>query len=240
MNNIIECSNLKKSFHINKTDYEPVLKGIDFTVSTGEFVSIVGPSGSGKSTFLYCLSGLMKADSGKSTLFSVDLIQSSRKKRSEIRRRNASFIFQDYNLVDSMTAWENVQLALKFISKRRSRRELNELFSEFGLSHRKNYYPAQLSGGQRQRVAIIRAIAVKPRVLFADEPTGALDSNSGRLVIDKITELNNQGTSVVMVTHDLDVASKAHRSVVLRDGRLTNDIKDPSIERLFDAIGDYK
>lgn len=237
MSNIIATQDLKKSFPINKKERELVLRGIDFSVSEKEFVSIVGPSGSGKSTFLYCISGLMPADSGHALLCGIDLVSASRNERSKARRQNVSFIFQDYNLVDSMTALENVKLGLRFVSKKLSKPELNNLFEKFGLSKRKNYYPAQLSGGQRQRVAIIRALAVKPRVLFADEPTGALDSKSSTLVIDELSKLGRQGTAVVMVTHDLDVAAQAQRAVVLRDGELVENVSHPTREQLFLSLG---
>ncbi|UQV58089.1 ABC transporter ATP-binding protein [Corynebacterium pseudodiphtheriticum] len=236
MTNIIETQELKKSFLINKKEKEQVIKGINFSVIENEFISIVGPSGSGKSTFLYCISGLMQADSGHSVLCGVDLVTASKKQRSDIRRKNASFVFQDYNLVDSMTALENVQLGLRFVSKKIAKKELNNLFEKFGLAERKNYYPAQLSGGQRQRVAIIRALATKPRVLFADEPTGALDSRSGSLVMNELAELSRQGAAVVMVTHDLDVAAQAQRAVVLSDGRLIKNLENPTRQELFQAL----
>lgn len=233
---IIQTRNLSKSFVINTHESEHVLKGIDFSVSPGEFVSIVGPSGSGKSTFLYCISGLLPADSGLCELCGVDLAKVSRNERSVVRRKNASFVFQDYNLVDSMTAWENVQLGLRFAKKKVSRQEVKQLFEHFGLDEKKGYYPAQLSGGQRQRVAIIRALAVRPRVLFADEPTGALDSATGRLVLEELASLPELGTTVVMVTHDLEIAAKAGRAVVLSDGRLVDDIASPTSDGLFAAI----
>lgn len=234
---IIHVSQLTKSFAINAQESEQVLKGIDFQVSAGEFVSVVGPSGSGKSTFLYCISGLMAAESGVSELCGTDLVTASRDTRSKVRRQNASFIFQDYNLVDSMTAWENVQLGLRFAKKKLPKGVVDQLFERFGMAQRKNYYPAQLSGGQRQRVAIIRALAVEPRVLFADEPTGALDSATGRMVLDELASLVNAGTTVVMVTHDLEIAAKAQRAVVLSDGRLIHDIPRPTADVLFAAMG---
>lgn len=233
---IIRTANLMKSFAINAKDSELVLRGIDFQVSSGEFVSIVGPSGSGKSTFLYCISGLVPADSGSCELCGIDLLKASRDQRSIVRRKNASFIFQDYNLVDSMTAWENVQLGLRFAKKKMSKRDLDQLFDRFGLRGRKNYYPSQLSGGQRQRVAIIRALAVQPRVLFADEPTGALDSGTGQMVLGELKELARTGTTVVMVTHDLEIAAQASRAVVLSDGKLVDDIYSPTAEVLFSAM----
>ena len=136
-----------------------------------------------------------------------------------------------------MTALENVQLGLRFVSKKLPKNEINELFDKFGLGKRKNYYPAQLSGGQRQRVAIIRALAVKPRILFADEPTGALDSASSALVMDELANVGRHGTAVVMVTHDLEVAAKADRAIVLSDGVLVKNIKCPTTEELFLALG---
>lgn len=240
MNTIIEATALTKSFPITKREKELILKGIDFSVRPQEFVSIVGPSGSGKSTFLYCISGLEKPDSGTCVLCGKDLATASNRVRSNVRRKNASFIFQDYNLVDSMTALENVKLGLRFVGKKMSRKELDALFEKFGLAGRKNYYPAQLSGGQRQRVAIIRALAVKPQVLFADEPTGALDSASGALVIRELSELNRNGTTIVMVTHDLEIAASAERAIVLSDGKIVDDIASPTAENLFASFNHHR
>lgn len=236
MDKIIDVRGLVKSFPVNRKDRERVLGGIDFSVREGEFVSIVGPSGSGKSTFLYCISGLDPADSGVCRLCGVDVVTASREARSRVRRKNASFVFQDYNLVDSMTALENVALGLRFSGKKLDKGALRGLFERFGIADKRGHYPAQLSGGQRQRVALIRALAVRPRVLFADEPTGALDSASSALVIDELAALGRQGTTVVMVTHDLEVASRAQRAVVFADGAIARSIESPSSAVLFAEI----
>ena len=214
---LVEVSNLKKSFRINRRDSDEILKGIDFSAAEGEFVSIVGPSGSGKSTFLYL--GLM-----------------SRNDRSRARRQNASFVFQDYNLIDSMTALENVELSLKFSKKRVSKRDIRREFERFGIGDKLKFYPAQLSGGQRQRVAIVRALLVRPRVLFADEPTGALDSSSTGVVIGELSRLSSRGTTVIMVTHDLEIAARADRAVVISDGKLVGNLVSPTAASLFSAI----
>ena len=236
MNSLVEVSNLKKSFQINRRDYDEILKGIHFSAGEGEFVSIVGPSGSGKSTFLYCISGLETFDSGKSILCGSDLGSMSRNERSRARRGNASFIFQDYNLIDSMTALENVELSLKFSKKRVSKRDIRREFERFGIGEKLKFYPAQLSGGQRQRVAIVRALLVRPRVLFADEPTGALDSSSTGVVIGELSRLSSRGTTVIMVTHDLEIAAQADRAVVISDGKLVENVISPTAASLFSAI----
>ncbi|MBY0788828.1 ABC transporter ATP-binding protein [Corynebacterium parakroppenstedtii] len=236
MSSLVEVSNLKKSFQITRRDYDEILKGINFSAGEGEFVSIVGPSGSGKSTFLYCMSGLETFDSGKSILCGNDLGSMSRNDRSRARRRNASFIFQDYNLIDSMTALENVELSLKFSKKRVSKRDIRREFERFGIGDKLKFYPAQLSGGQRQRVAIVRALLIRPRVLFADEPTGALDSSSTNVVIDELSRLSSRGTTVIMVTHDLEIAAQADRAVVISDGKLVRNLGSPTAASLFSAI----
>ncbi|WP_296138600.1 ABC transporter ATP-binding protein [Corynebacterium kroppenstedtii] len=233
---LVEVSNLKKSFQINRRDSDEILKGIDFSAAEGEFVSIVGPSGSGKSTFLYCISGLETFDSGRSILCGNDLGLMSRNDRSRARRRHASFIFQDYNLIDSMTALENVQLSLKFSKKRVAKRDIRREFERFGIGDKLKFYPAQLSGGQRQRVAIVRALLVRPRVLFADEPTGALDSSSTGVVIGELSRLSSRGTTVIMVTHDLEIAARADRAVVISDGNLVGNLVSPTAASLFSAI----
>lgn len=233
---LVEVSNLKKSFQISRRDSDEILKGIDFSAAEGEFVSIVGPSGSGKSTFLYCISGLETFDSGRLILCGNDLGLMSRNDRSRARRRHASFIFQDYNLIDSMTALENVQLSLKFSKKRVAKRDIRREFERFGIGDKLKFYPAQLSGGQRQRVAIVRALLVRPRVLFADEPTGALDSSSTGVVIGELSRLSSRGTTVIMVTHDLEIAARADRAVVISDGNLVGNLVSPTAASLFSAI----
>ena len=236
MSSLVEVSNLKKSFRITRRDYDEILKGINFSAGEGEFVSIVGPSGSGKSAFLYCISGLETFDSGKSILCGNDLGSMSRNDRSRVRRGNASFIFQDYNLIDSMTALENVELSLKFSKKRVSKRDIRKEFERFGIGDKLKFYPAQLSGGQRQRVAIVRALLVRPRVLFADEPTGALDSSSTRVVIGELSRLSTRGTTVIMVTHDLEIAARADRAVVISDGKLVRNVVSLTAASLLSAI----
>ena len=233
---LVEVSNLKKSFQISRRDSDEILKGIDFSAAEGEFVSIVGPSGSGKSTFLYCISGLETFDSGRLILCGNDLGLMSRNDRSRARRRHASFIFQDYNLIDSMTALENVQLSLKFSKKRVAKRDIRREFERFGIGDKLKFYPAQLSGGQRQRVAIVRALLVRPRVLFADEPTGALDSSSTGVVIGELSRLSSRGTTVIMVTHDLEIAARADRAVVISDGNVVGNLVSPTAASLFSAI----
>lgn len=196
-------------------------------------MSIVGPSGSGKSTLLYCLSGLEPLTKGELVLCGEKLSGASRKKRSDVRRKHASFVFQDYNLISSMTVTENIRLAAKFTKVNLPKREISELLDRFGLHGKGRSYPSELSGGQRQRVALVRALAVNADVVFADEPTGALDSNSSRTVLDELHSLTKRGKTVIIVTHDLEIAARTDRSLVLADGEIIADRANASADELL-------
>lgn len=219
---MLEIKNIKKKF-----GSQEVLKGVDLTVNKGDVVAILGPSGSGKTTLLRCMNFLESADDGTMTFDgeTYDLGQISKKDIGKIRRKTA-FVFQSYNLFRNKTALQNVTEGLivarkipKIQAEEIGRRALDKV----GMGDRYDYYPSQLSGGQQQRVAIARALAGEPAVILADEPTGALDSQTGREVLDYLQQLNTEGRTVVLITHDNSIARQAQRIVRLEDGKIVYD-----------------
>ncbi|WP_187977551.1 ABC transporter ATP-binding protein [Mycetocola sp. JXN-3] len=214
----------------------PVISDVDVRVLPGEFIALVGPSGSGKSTLLYCLAGLEPANTGEISLMGVPLRGLSRARLAKLRRDSVGFIFQAYNLVASLTVRENVALPARLSGKRVDRPAVDVLLDQVGLGGRGSHRPAELSGGQQQRVAIARVLAAQPRVVFADEPTGALDSRSGAVVLDLLQQAAASGTAVVMVTHDMEAAARADRVLVLRDGRIQRELVRPTVEDIFASI----
>jgi putative ABC transport system ATP-binding protein len=200
-----------------------VLKDITFALEDGSFLAIVGPSGSGKTTLLGLLAGLDLPASGRVWLDGADLTVMTEDERARIRSAKIGFVFQSFQLIPTLTARENVQVPLELRGEP-SRTRADELLGQVGLGDRLDHYPAQLSGGEQQRVALARAFSVRPRILFADEPTGNLDARTGRTIIDLILELNEaEGTTLVLVTHDPDIASRARRTIRLSDGRIAED-----------------
>jgi putative ABC transport system ATP-binding protein len=200
-----------------------VLKGVDLDVQKGEFVAIMGPSGSGKTTFLDVLGGLLKPTSGDIIIDGQSLIGLSDNSLARIRGRKIGFIFQQYNLIPSLTATENVELSLRINGKKKdeARSRAVELLDLLGMSHRLNNKPSQLSGGEQQRVAICRALANKPSIIFGDEPTGNLDSKNGFMVLDILKMLNKkEGYTIVVVTHDHRIGKYADRIINIMDGRI--------------------
>ncbi len=198
-----------------------VLDNLSFHGKEGEFCIVTGKSGCGKSTLLNVLSCLDSATSGQLEICGK-VIDGSHRQICRIRREDIAFIFQGYNLISSLTAQENVELGLKYKKTPRAKRKLlaEKALYQVGMEHRRNYLPHQLSGGQQQRVAIARAIVLRPKILFCDEPTGNLDAASAKLVLDKILELKNSGTLVLMITHDLSLLPLADRVFALEKGRL--------------------
>lgn len=198
-----------------------VLNRVNFHGRKGELCIITGPSGCGKSTLLNVLSCLDTADGGQLEICGK-AVDHSHRQLCSIRRSDTAFIFQGYNLISSLTAAENVELSLKYKKIPRNRRRFLALkaLEQVGMAHRTEYLPHQLSGGQQQRVAVARAVALKPKILFCDEPTGNLDATSAKLVLDKICALKNSGTLVVMITHDMSLLSLADRIFTLEDGKL--------------------
>lgn len=211
-----------------------VLKNVDFRIQQGEFVAVVGPSGSGKSTLLYCLAGLEPPTSGVLRLFGQDVSRLGRNGLARLRRDQIGFVFQAYNLIPAIDVLDNVALPGWLAKSRGARRRAKEVLKRLGVEELSRSFPEHLSGGQQQRVAIARAVASNARVVFADEPTGALDSAAGAVVLDSLRNLvDHEGRSVVMVTHDLEAASIADRVVVMRDGKISAELNRPSSETIL-------
>ncbi|MGH7583104.1 MAG: ABC transporter ATP-binding protein [Gemmatimonadales bacterium] len=201
-----------------------VLKDITFDVERGGFVAIVGPSGSGKTTLLGLLAGLDRPTAGRVVVDRTDLATLDEDARARFRRSRVGFVFQSFQLIPTLTARENVQVPLELSGANDSGERADELLQRVGLGERSHHYPAQLSGGEQQRVAVARAFSTRPRVLFADEPTGNLDAANGAIVIDTMIALNAEyGTTLVLVTHDIDLAAHARRTLRLVDGSIVAD-----------------
>lgn len=196
------------------------LKGVTLTVARGEFVAVMGPSGSGKTTLLNCLSGLDDIDSGSVVVDGQNVHDLSDAKRSRHRAEKMGFIFQAFNLIPVFTAAENVELPLLLagVAPAKARTRSEETLERVGLAERKNHRPNELSGGEQQRVTIARALAGRPAVVWADEPTGNLDTETAETVMDLMSELNEQGLSIVLVTHDPGIGKRAGRLITMRDG----------------------
>ena len=204
-----------------------VLRDITFALEPGAFLAIVGPSGSGKSTLLGLLAGLDRPRQGRVWLDGEDLGLLSEDQRARVRADKVGFVFQSFHLISTLTARENVQVPLELKGQDPGRRA-EELLERVGLGDRGHHYPAQLSGGEQQRVAVARAFSHRPRLLFADEPTGNLDAATGAKVIELLTELNREtGTTLVLVTHDPELAARARRVIRLRDGAVVADSARP-------------
>ncbi|KAI7256694.1 hypothetical protein KC345_g10943 [Hortaea werneckii] len=202
-----------------------ILKGLTFNIDYGEFVAIIGPSGSGKSTLMNMLGCLDVANEGDYFLDGQEIRKLSDNKLAQIRNEKIGFIFQNFNLLPKLSAVENVELPLIYrgISHRERREIARNALVRVGLEGRINHRPSELSGGQQQRVAIARALAGTPPILLADEPTGALDSKTGKEVLDMIKELNIQGHTIILITHDLEIAEQAKRIIRIQDGNLVED-----------------
>ncbi len=236
MRTCLEVSDLRKSFH-TAAGKKRVLRGVSFHVAPGEWVSVMGRSGSGKSTLLRCSSGLVGVDSGRAVVTGTDVAAATADDLARLRRTLLGFVFQDYNLIDSLTARENVALPL-LLGRRTAHVDdaVNQALASTDVKDLADQRAATLSGGEQQRVAIARALAQRPAVLFADEPTGALDSVTSRIVLDLFRRLTGQGTAVLMVTHDLDAAARGDRVLILVDGRIEHDLARPSAVELFEIM----
>ena len=219
---MIRCRALTKTY-LSGGRPLTVLKNITFEVEPTGFVAVVGPSGSGKTTLLSLLAGLDRPTSGSVHLDGVDLDTLNEDGRARLRGEKVGFVFQSFQLIPTLTARENIQVPLELAGERDPARA-NELLGRVGLGDRGHHYPAQLSGGEQQRVALARAFSNRPRILFADEPTGNLDAATGGAVIDLMTGLNRElGTTMVLVTHDHDLAARARRIIRLADGAVVSD-----------------
>ena len=219
---MLRCESLTQTY-ISGGRELTVLQDIGFELEDGGFLAIVGRSGSGKTTLLGLLAGLDRPKGGRVLLEGQDLSQLTEDQRARLRGEKVGFVFQSFHLIPTLTARENVQVPLELRGED-ARERADELLARVGLSDRSHHYPAQLSGGEQQRVALARAFSNRPRLLFADEPTGNLDAATGAKVIDLMAELNRElGTTLVLVTHDHDLASRARRMIRLADGRMVSD-----------------
>lgn len=221
---MIELRGIIKKYFLGQPGELEILHGIDLHVEAGEFVSIVGESGSGKSTLMNIIGALDRPTEGRYLLQGIDVCQADDAKLSEIRNRQIGFVFQTYNLIARTTALSNVELPMLYagISKARRLQRAKELLEMVGMADRMNHLPEELSGGQKQRVAIARAMANNPRILLADEPTGALDSKTGRKIMDIFHKLNKeQGKTVLLITHSQELAEESGRILTLCDGNIT-------------------
>ena len=206
-----------------------VLRNVSFTIPQGGFVAIVGPSGSGKTTLLGLLAGLDTPTRGKVILDGHDLTAMTENQRAKLRGEKVGFVFQSFQLIPTLTARENIQVPLELQGVDGAASRANELLERVGLANRGHHFPMQLSGGEQQRVAIARAFANAPRILFADEPTGNLDANTGGLVFDLLESLNREsGSTIVLVTHDAVLAQRAARTIRLSDGNVVSDTEPAS------------
>jgi putative ABC transport system ATP-binding protein len=221
---VVEAVGLKKTYMLGKVPVE-ALRGINLKVERGEFLSILGPSGSGKSTLLNLVGALDKPTSGKLSIDGVDVSTLSDNQLTDIRRK-IGFVFQFFNLIPRFTAKDNVELSMSIasVSKAERSKRAEELLETVGLKDRINHKPAELSGGQQQRVAIARALANNPRFLLMDEPTGNIDSRTAHEIIELIRKLNDDGVTIVMVTHDQNLAKEAKRTVQVLDGEIASDV----------------
>lgn len=224
---MIKVNNLEKIYRTEEVE-TVALNKISFEINNGEFVAIMGPSGCGKSTLLNIIGLLDDLDGGTFYFNDVDVSKFNERKRAEMRKRNIGFVFQSFNLIDELTVFENVELPLIYtgVGSSERKRIVDEVLDKIQIAHRRNHYPQQLSGGQQQRVAVARAVVNKPKLILADEPTGNLDSRNGNEVMQLLTDLNEQGTTIVMVTHSEHDARYTHRIINMLDGQIvTQNIK---------------
>lgn len=226
MENIIKIDKIEK-YYGNKDNVTKVLNNISFSVNKGEFVGIMGPSGSGKTTLLNCISTIDNVSGGKIILNNTDITRFNSNELETFRRTNLGFIFQDFNLLDTLTVYENIALPLSInnISISIIDQKVNDLATYLNISHILSKYPYQISGGEKQRVAAARAVISSPKLILADEPTGALDSKSARILLETLTKMNRElNSTILMVTHDAFTASYTDRILILKDGKIFTEI----------------
>ncbi len=222
---MLKVNGLKKVFRTEEIE-TIALNGVSFEVGAGEFVAIMGPSGCGKSTLLNILGLLDNPTEGSYMLLGKEVAQLKERDRTIFRKGNIGFVFQSFNLIDELSVSENIELPLIYLRVKPAerKRRVNEIMERMNISHRAGHFPQQLSGGQQQRVAIARAVVSNPKLILADEPTGNLDSKNGREVMELLSELNREGTTVIMVTHSQHDSTYAHRVLHLFDGELVKDL----------------
>ena len=223
---LVECRGLTKEFRIPGREANKVLRGIDLKLKEGEFITLMGPSGCGKSTLLNIIGGLIPATSGEVKVNGRSLTKMGHRELAQVRRIDVGWIFQDFNLIINLTALENVMVPMYLAGKNGPliQKRAVDLLNQVGLASRMDHFPDTLSGGQQQRVAIARALVNDPKIIVADEPTGNLDSQTGREIIGLFKDLADKGTAVLMVTHDVILANSSQRTYLLRDGVLHSSI----------------
>ncbi len=225
---LIKLENLYKTYFLDKDNRVEVLRGIDLEIDAGEFVAIMGPSGSGKSTLMHILGFLDRPTSGRYLFENKNVTNLSDNQLAEIRNVKVGFVFQAFNLLARTSAMDNVLVPMLYAGRKTSSQmhsQAEKLLSDVGLSTRLDYEPSRLSGGQQQRVAIARSLANDPKIIFADEPTGNLDSKSSEEIMELFTKLNADGRTLIFVTHDKNVASYANRIIQIKDGEIVSDKK---------------
>ena len=228
---MIQITNLKKSFRTEEIETY-ALNGVSFNLTQGEFIAIMGPSGCGKSTLLNILGMLDNPNEGNYLFAGHEVANLNERRRTDLRKGNLGFVFQSFNLIDELSVFENVELPLIYLNhnKARRRKMVMEVLERMKIAHRSKHFPTQLSGGQQQRVAIARAVVTNPKLILADEPTGNLDSKNGVEVMNLLTELNQEGATIVMVTHSSRDALYAHRVINLFDGEIVSEVKNPEMK----------
>ncbi|MGZ3931555.1 MAG: ABC transporter ATP-binding protein [Bacteroidia bacterium] len=221
---MIKITDLEKIYRTEEVE-TVALNKISFEIKEGEFVAIMGPSGCGKSTLLNIIGLLDDLDSGSFVFNDTEVSKFNERKRADMRKHNIGFVFQSFNLIDELTVFENVELPLIYtgIPTAERKKMVDEVLDKIQIAHRRNHYPQQLSGGQQQRVAVARAVVNKPKLILADEPTGNLDSRNGNDVMQLLTDLNEQGTTIVMVTHSEHDARYTHRIINMLDGQIVTE-----------------
>ena len=228
---MIKLDKLTKVYRTDEVE-STALNEVSFGIKEGEFVSVMGPSGCGKSTLLNILGMLDKPEGGSYQFDGTEISQLNEKGRASIRKENIGFIFQNFNLIDELTVFENIELPLIYnkISRSERKKKVNDLIDKIGIPHRSSHFPQQLSGGQQQRVAVARALITNPHLILADEPTGNLDSSNGNEVMELLCELNEAGTTIIMVTHSTHDASYSGRTINLLDGQIISERKSKVIQ----------
>jgi len=223
---MIKLEKLTKVYRTDEIE-STAINQVSFEIKKGEFVSIMGPSGCGKSTLLNILGLLDKPESGSYEFLEEEVSHFNEKQRSGARKKNIGFIFQNFNLIDELTVFENIELPLLYnkVPSAERKQRVNEIIEKMGISHRNSHFPQQLSGGQQQRVAVARALITRPPLVLADEPTGNLDSSNGNDVMELLCELHEEGTTIVMVTHSSHDASYSDRIINLLDGQVISEKK---------------
>lgn len=232
----VEVKHLSKKFQIDKNKDISVLRDISFEANYGEFVSILGVSGSGKSTLLNCISSLSAPTEGVVKVNNCNPYQLKNSRLSKFRREDISFIFQSYNLLPALPVLENVALPLRLSHKKVCRDDIQTLLDKMNFRADLMSSVSSLSGGEKQKVAIARAILSKTRIIFADEPTGALDSTSRKIIFEMLADLAQEGRYVIMVTHDIELASQTDRALILKDGKIYQELFNPTAEALYKAL----